>query len=156
MFPAIPVTVFKVRPGDVIEASVGYSPATKLFSLSLADLSTHVSSGMTAACHSCKRSSAEAVIERPAYCNDSLTHCFLTALADFGSVTMTDATAGVGIRARGIGTFKDLVPMDMVQPSGSSYYLLDSTGPITPATDAFTETFLNSGQPYPITLGPKS
>jgi hypothetical protein len=46
--------------------------------------------------------------------------------------------------------------MDMVQPSGSSYYLLDSTGPITPATDAFTETFLNSGQPYPITLGPKS
>jgi hypothetical protein len=43
----------------------------------------------TAACSSCERASAEWIVERPALCNNALTKCFITELADFGTSTMS-------------------------------------------------------------------
>jgi hypothetical protein len=147
MYPADSYNVFKVMPGDVIEASVSYVRATKTFQLEISDVSTNHTSITDASCNTCQRSSAEWVIERPAFENDAGTKCFLLALADFGATTMPDDTSGVGIRAKGIGSFGNPIPMFMVQPLNHGFYRLDATSRIEPSTDAFTETWERPGLP---------
>jgi hypothetical protein len=154
MYPANSVAVFPVHAGDIMEASVRYVTATKLFDLTITDLSTNKTSGTSASCNSCRRNSAEWIIERPAGCNAS--GCFLFALADFGMTTMTDATAkDGGADAQGIGSFQDSYPIYMVQPLKSGFISLDATGPTDPSTDGFTVTWERAGKPVPITLSAK-
>jgi hypothetical protein len=64
------------------------------FALTISDLSSAKTSGTTAQCASCKRNSAEWIIERPEGCNPK--ECFLFALADFGQTTMSDNVARAG------------------------------------------------------------
>jgi hypothetical protein len=60
------------------------------------------------------RASAEWIIERPALCNNTETKCFLTALADYHTSTMTQVRARVaGGKVRNIGRFNN-VPIFMV------------------------------------------
>jgi hypothetical protein len=155
MYPAGSVGVFSVRPGDIIEASVTYVTATKNFDLTISDVSRNRTSSTSAKCNVCQRSSAEWIIERPAGCDPYPTNCFLFALADFGTTTMTDSVATQGHRAKGIGSF-DSIPIFMVQPLKSGGFItLDSPGPIVSATDGFTMTWERAGKPLPITLSTK-
>ena len=66
MYPKGSVNVFSVKPGDTINTSVSYSNGK--FTLTVADLTSHQSSTHTATCASCKRNSAEWIVERPALC----------------------------------------------------------------------------------------
>ena len=93
MYPAGSVNVFRVQPGDVIDTSVTYTHGK--FSLTVSDLTTGKTATDVAACASCQRASAEWIIERPALCNNALTKCFLTRLADFGTSTMGGTEAQV-------------------------------------------------------------
>jgi Peptidase A4 family len=86
MFPKPSVTVFRVNPGDHINASVRYSDGK--FHLAIADATSRKHAATSAACARCARASAEWIIERPEVCSAASDHCFLTKLADFHKTTM--------------------------------------------------------------------
>jgi hypothetical protein len=154
MFPAGSVNVFKVKPGDVIDATVAY--ASGKFTLTIADATSGKSATTSAACSSCARASAEWIIERPAGCNASESKCFLFALADFGTTTMNDNLAGLDGQAwKGIDSFTNNYPIFMVAPLKSGGFItLDTVGGVS--SNSFTATWDRSGHPTPIQLGPKS
>jgi hypothetical protein len=143
------VTVFNVKPGDIIDASVTY--ASGEFSLTISDLTSGKSATDVAACSSCARASAEWIIERPALCNDAGTKCFLTELADFGTSTMGGDEAQVtGGNVKGVNGFTNY-PIDMVDPlSSGGFDSLDTVGALSGKT--FTATWDRSGNTVPITL----
>ena len=96
MFPAGSVSVFKVKPGDTINTAVKFSGGK--FNISIADATSGKSFSISKACATCERASAEWIIERPALCNNSGTKCILTALANFGTATMSKAPGSGGRR----------------------------------------------------------
>lgn len=149
MFPAGSVNVFKVKPGDVIDATVKFTAGK--FVLSIADATSGKSATVSAACASCQRASAEWIIERPALCNNAGTKCFLTALADFHTTTMGQAKAKVaGGSVQPIGAFAN-VPIFMVSPLKSGGFIsLDTVGPLN--GPSFTAIWDRSGTTVPITL----
>ena len=150
MYPAGSVNVFAVQAGDIIDASVSY--ANGEFTLTISDLTTGKTSTTTAACSSCTRASAEWIIERPALCNNALTKCFLTQLADFRTSTMGGDEAQVtGGKVKGVAGFTD-VPIDIVDPvSGGGFISLDTVSALNDTS--FTATWDRSGNTVPITLG---
>lgn len=150
MYPANSVNVFRVHPGDVIDTAVSYAHGQ--FSLTVSDLTTGKSASDVAACATCERASAEWIIERPALCNNALTKCFLTRLADFGTSTMGGTEARVaGGSTKGIAGFLNY-PINMVTPLASGGFIsLDTVGPLSGKT--FTATWDRSGGTVPITLG---
>jgi len=150
MFPANSVNVFAVHPGDVIDATVDYSAGE--FTLTIADISTGKSSSTQATCGTCKRASAEWIIERPAECNAKETKCFLFALADFGTTTMSeDVAATDGAAATGASSFTNY-PIYMVGPANPGFISLDTVGAFKNATDSFTATWDRSGTTTPIKI----
>jgi Peptidase A4 family len=150
LYPADSVNVFAVHAGDIIDASVSY--ANGEFTLAVSDLSTGKTSSTTAACADCARASAEWIIERPALCNNALTNCFLTELADFGTTTMSGDEAQVtGGNVKGVAGFTNF-PIDMVDPvSGGGFISLDTVGALS--GKSFTTTWDRSGNTVPIDLG---
>ena len=150
LYPAGSVNVFAVHAGDIIDASVSY--ANGQFTLTVSDLSTGKTSGTTATCADCARASAEWIIERPALCNNALTNCFLTELADFGTTTMSGDEAQVaGGNVKGVAGFTNF-PIDMVDPvSGGGFISLDTVGALS--GKSFTATWDRSGNTVPIDLG---
>jgi hypothetical protein len=150
MYPAGSVNVFTVHPGDVIDTAVSYAGGQ--FALTVADLTTGKSATDVAACATCQRASAEWIIERPALCNNALTKCFLTRLADFDTSTMGGTQARVdGGTVKGIGGFPN-DPINMVTPLASGGFIsLDTVGPLSGKT--FTATWDRSGGTVPISLG---
>jgi Peptidase A4 family len=102
MFPAGSVNVFTVFPGDTINTSVSFSNSK--FTLTVADLTPGHKHSVThtAKCGTCKRESAEWIVERPALC--TATSCFLAHLADFGTTSMS-AKVRAGGKALGISNF---------------------------------------------------
>jgi hypothetical protein len=152
MFPAASVSVFSVKPGDVIDAVVRFSSGK--FHLKVSDLTSGKSASKTAACAQCQRASAESIIERPALCNNSGTKCFITALANFGTATMSKNWAQVaGGKVTGFGAFNN-IPIFMVNPLQSGGFIsLDTVGALSMAR--FTATWDRSGGTVPITLGPR-
>ena len=153
MFPAGSVSVFAVHPGDIIDASVSYSDSTTDFTLTVSDLSTGKTATDTATCSSCERASAEWIIERPALCNNALTKCFITELADFGTSTMTGDEAQVdGGNVKGVGAFNNYA-IDIVNPDANGdggVYSLDTVGPVS--GKSFTATWQEPGTTVPISL----
>ena len=89
---------------------------------------------------------------RPALCNNALTTCFLTRLADFGTSAMGGAQAPVpGGTTKGIGGFPN-DPINVVGPLASGgFRSLDTVGPLSGKT--FTATWDRSGGTVPISLG---
>jgi hypothetical protein len=150
LYPADSVNVFAVHAGDIIDASVSY--ANGQFTLAVSDLSTGKTSSTTAACADCARASAEWIIERPALCNNALTNCFLTELADFGTTTMSGDEAQVtGGKVKGVAGFTNF-PIDMVDPvSGGGFISLDTVSALS--GKSFTATWDRSGNTVPIDLG---
>jgi Peptidase A4 family len=152
MYPAGSVNVFKVKPGDVMDASVKYFKGK--FTLTIADKTSGKSATDVAACSTCERTSAEWIIERPAGCDAS--GCFLFALADFGTTTMSNDWAGTGGGLRSIASFTTTYPIYMVQPLNSGGFIsLDAVGPIDPSNSSFQAVWERSGRPTPITLSPR-
>jgi hypothetical protein len=151
MYPAGSVNVFPVSPGDVISASVKYSAST--FSLTIADITTRASYTDKATCATCARSSAEWINERPEVCNNTLTKCALSELADFSAATIGDAIAGTDTSSpQPIGSFPRNYAATMVNPvTGGGVESLDATGPLLASPgSAFTETWIRTGTPLPI------
>jgi Peptidase A4 family len=149
LFPAASVNVFAVHAGDIIDSSVSYATATGEFTLTISDLSTGKTSGITATCADCARTSAEWIVERPELCNNSGTNCFLTELADYGTTTMAgDEAQLTGGNVKGVNGFNN-IPIDMVDPvTGGGFISLDTVGAIT--AKSFTATWDRSGNIFPI------
>jgi hypothetical protein len=154
MYPANSVVVFTVHPGDVIDEVVSYSTTTSNYTLTVSDLTSGKSYTDTAQCSSCARASAEWIIERPAECI-SRTDCFILALADFGTTTMSSDLAQLNTQkvAHAVSTYPYDYPIDIVQPlKAGGFISLDTVGAFSPASDAFTATWDRSGNIVPITL----
>jgi thiol-disulfide isomerase/thioredoxin len=151
MYPANSVNVFAVHPGDIIDVTVTY--ASSEFELTVSDLSTGKTATDTAACSTCERASAEWIIERPALCNNALTKCFITELADFGTSTMSGDEAQVaGGTVKGVGAFNNDA-IDIVNPDANGdggFYSLDTVGPVS--GKSFTATWQEPGTTVPISL----
>jgi hypothetical protein len=149
MYPANSKNVFRVNPGDVIQTSVSYSGG--LFTLTVSDVTTGLSKTHSATCSKCARSSAEWIIERPALCS-SATKCFLTALANFGTSTMSDDLASAqGGTSAPISSFTSS-PINMIDPLTRGFISLDTVGPLVKAGNSFTVTWDRSGKITPISL----
>jgi hypothetical protein len=153
MYPAGSVGVFTVKPGDVIDSSVRFADGK--FILKVGDVTSNKWATKSAACSTCERASAEWIVERPAVCgNSKCTTALLTALADFGVTSMNDAKATVeGGTARGIGSFTNNYPIDMVQPLKKGGFIsLDAVGPVSAQNHSFEVQWERSGTPIPIKL----
>jgi hypothetical protein len=150
MYPAGSVEVFPVNAGDEIEPSVTFADGT--FTLSITDATTDETQSTLASCRTCRRASAEWIIERPALCTKKGA-CFLSVLPDFATATLssdTATTAGLPA-ATPVSSFTD-TPIDMIQPEGSSVELLDQTDPLGSTGDTFSTQWERSGKKLPITL----
>jgi Peptidase A4 family len=152
MYPMPSVNVFAVHAGDIINEQVSYAGGE--FTLSVSDLTTGKSSTTRAACSSCKRASAEWIIERPAIClNRTCTKAALTELADYGTSTMSADQASVdGGPVMNVGKFLNY-PIFMICPIHSGFISLDTVGPLQ--GPSFTATWDRHGTITPITLGPR-
>lgn len=151
MFPAPSVNAFRVNPGDIMKASVNYAGGR--FTLTIADLTSGKSKTTVARCASCKRASAEWIIERPALCSGSCTSGFLTELANYRTTTMSGSTASVdGGSVKNVGGFHN-VPIYMIDPLKRGFVSLDTVSPLS--GPSFTATWDRHGNILPISFGPK-
>jgi len=157
MFPAGSVNVFTVKPGDLMSVAVRYKNGK--FHLKIADLTSGKSFKHSATCNSCQRSSAEWIIERPAFCtNASCTHAVIGALPDFVTTKMNNAVATAGSVSGSISAFKN-TPIEgvynlsgSVNPGTDGFISVDTTGPLATSPSRFTMTWNRSGGTIPITL----
>ncbi len=146
MYPNPSVFVFPVHAGDVMDTTASYAGGK--FTLTVSDLSSGRTSSNVAVCGVCTRSSAEWIVERPALCNSAF--CYITALADFRTTTMTGDVAGVvGGTAKPVSAFTNYA-IFMVQPLSKGFISLDNVGPFRPALDAFTTTWYRAGGIVPL------
>jgi hypothetical protein len=158
MYPAGSVVVFNVKPGDVMASSVRYT--SNKFKLTISDLTSGKSHTDVAGCKSCQRTSAEWIIERPAFCgNASCTQAVLAALPDFGTTTMTNDIASAGTTKKAPISSFDYSPIEGVYnlddsetPDSRGFISVDTTGPLSPIPQSFTMTYNRSGEPVPIAL----
>ena len=121
--PAFLINSLAIRPGDLMEAEVHYSPATRRFTVALNDLTTGQSFSTSTRVNSAQRSSAEWVAEAPSSSGGIL------PLADFGtavygvdntSVTGTSEATVSGTTAP-IGSFgSNVYQITMVSSSNPS------------------------------------
>jgi hypothetical protein len=103
LLPAAPVGIpFKVRPGDLVSASV--TVRRSHVTLRLSDLSSKARFSITVHAAAVDASSAEWIVEAPSACaSASASRCRTLPLADFGVVSFTNATATAGGRTAAIG-----------------------------------------------------
>jgi hypothetical protein len=143
MFPAGSVAVFPVSAGDEIQPSVTYAAGT--FTLSITDVTSGATQSFTAACKSCHRASAEWIIERPELCTKK-GNCFLAALPDFTSATLStdSAVTDNATTAAPISSFTS-TPIDMIQPKGAGFELLDQTNPLDSTGASFSAVWERAG-----------
>jgi hypothetical protein len=147
MYPAASMNVFKVNAGDEIKPAVSF--ANGVFSLSISDVTSGQTKSISAACKSCRRTSAEWIIERPELCNKTGT-CFLSPLPNFGLATLSSDKAATEAGGPAPMSSYSPIPMDMVQPKGTTVELLDQTNPLNGAGNAFTVTWERSGKKLPL------
>jgi hypothetical protein len=153
LFPAASVNVFKVKPGDKIDARVKF--ANGKFTLTIADLTSHKKATKTAQCAQCQRSSAEWIVERPALCNNAGTKCFITKLANFHVTTMNADTAATGGATQNLGKLAN-IPIFMIDPlKAGGFISLATVGPLNKAGNGFSVQWNRTGNTVPITFGPK-
>jgi hypothetical protein len=152
MFPAGSISVFRVKPGDIMQTSVNF--ANRAFTLTISDVTSGKSFTTSATCGACQRASAEWIIERPALCNNTGTKCFLTALADFRATAMSGDVAKAGTVTGGIAAFNNF-PIWMIDPLKKGFISLDTVSALNPASNSFTATWDRSGSQTPITFGPE-
>jgi uncharacterized repeat protein (TIGR02543 family) len=130
-------TTNPVDAGDSISASVSFSASTGEWTLTIDDSTRWSAAYSTTISFSTPaRSSAEWVVERPEICSQT---CLLTSLADFGSVSFSNASTTT-INSSGSISANPYAAIEMVAAGYGSTVLavpgaLDSTG------DDFTDTW---------------
>jgi hypothetical protein len=127
-----------VAPGDSMSASVSVSGFT--WTLEIQDLSAAWTYSTTIAQSGLQQASAEWIAERPQLCTGQGQNqsCTLSSLADFGSVTFSDATAnGASITAPSLGASA----IEMTSSTNASA-LIALPGPLSGS--GFTDTWYAS------------
>jgi uncharacterized repeat protein (TIGR02543 family) len=130
-------TTNPVDAGDSMSASVSFSASTGEWTLTIDDSTRWSAAYSTTISFSTPaRSSAEWVVERPEICSQT---CLLTSLADFGSVSFSNASTTT-INSSGSISANPYAAIEMVAAGYGSTVLavpgaLDSTG------DDFTDTW---------------
>jgi peptidase A4-like protein len=138
LYPAASITIssgssYPVAPGDSMSASVRVSGFT--WTLEISDLTAGWSFSFVQADSGLDQNSAEWIAERPELCAGDCSDPILTSLADFGSVTFSDATAnGESLSA--------LAPTSIQMTSKNSSALLALAGPLSGSS--FTDTWYGS------------
>ena len=135
LYPAAPVTVGGVSPGDSMSASITHDGGSN-WTISIADVSTGNSDAIPVT-YNGPADSAEWIEELP-----TVVGAAQPTLADFGSVTFTDMTyipANPGAAS--------LMPIDMVDESGN---VIASAGPTSfnGVSSSFTDTYVPTGAGY--------
>jgi hypothetical protein len=143
MFPTNAIqTVFTIRPGDTIDATVTFSPTTQVFTIRVRDVTTGQSFTQTPTCASnivCDRSSADWIAEDVGMFGGS----GFFPLADYGTMRFSNSTA-TSLSGHS-GPINDATWQDspVIEESGGITYAtvsnLDSTG------KSFTATWVTSG-----------
>ncbi len=106
LVPAAPVKLpMTVSPGDHMTSKVTVEGDT--VTVTVADVTTGVTDTRVESMQDPDTSSAEWIAEAPSACNASETGCQPLPLADFGSVTFTNATATAGGQTKPIGDWSD-------------------------------------------------
>jgi hypothetical protein len=131
-------TIYPVAPGDVMSASVSY--AASAWTFTLLNSTEHWTFSTTAAEPSPPpgQSSAEWIVEAPQVCTPT---CAQSAVADFGTVTFTNASA-----------IANGSPISLVNPSGvadvvvntADTEVLTSPGPLSDQGSSFTVSWYQS------------
>jgi hypothetical protein len=148
MYPAGSIEVFPVNAGDEIEPSVTFAGGS--FTLTITDVTSGQTQSTSAACKSCRRASAEWIVERPELCTKGGA-CFLAALPDFATATLSSATASTeAAPAAAPASSFTTTAIDMIQPAGSSVELLDQTGPLDSTGTSFSAQWERAGGKLPL------
>jgi Peptidase A4 family len=137
LYPAAPVTVGNVSPGDSMSASISQdSPGSSDWTITIAD-NTTVNSRTFHVIYTGPGDSAEWIEELPTAVGTPQ-----PTLANFGSATFSDMTynpANPGAAS--------LIPIDMIDESGN---VIATAGPTTSngSSSSFTDTFVPSARGY--------
>lgn len=121
-----------ISPGDEMTATVSESAGT--WTLTIADTSQGWTSPITVVFAGAEQSSAEWIVERPELC--SVFSCSLASLADFGTVTFTDAEATSATANAPISAYTNT---DLEMVNGTT--ALAVPGPLTLSGTGFTDTW---------------
>jgi hypothetical protein len=117
MYPGNESSVFNVKPGNSIVASVFYNQRTKMFVLTLNDTTTgqHFSRSMKCAATSCTRSSAQVISESPAGSSGQALPLADYRACSFSGITVTDSLGHHGtLRSKWWNTY------EVIETDGSS------------------------------------
>ena len=150
MYPASEVEVFTVSPGDTISASVTYDGTRasrrgtlSAFTLAITDMTSGQSSSITQSLlGTYARTSAEWIAEAPTiqYYNGTQS---LSTLADFGSVTFTNASATLAGSISGLPSTASVNSIEMVkQNSAPNYIPLAIPSALSNSGSTFTVTYV--------------
>jgi hypothetical protein len=117
MYPGNESSVFFVKPGNSIVASVRYNSRVKIFTLSLDDTTTgqHFSRFLKCAASSCPRSSAQVISESP---SDSTGRAL--PLADYRASSFSDITVADSLGHRGTLSSRWWNTDQIIEVGGSS------------------------------------
>jgi hypothetical protein len=103
MFPTTTVQFgFEISPGDSLQASVTYDPASQLFTIVVTDLTSNQTMSEPIACQpdqdGCPRLTAEVISEAPTAGGDIDGHVFLPnyGTLNYSDVSITDSTGHTG------------------------------------------------------------
>ena len=139
LFPAasvtIPAATYPVSQGDSMSASVSVAGFT--WTLQISDLTAGWNFIFTQAESGLDQNSAEWIAERPELCSGDCSNVTLSSLADFGSVTFTNAT--VSTATDNGESISALSPTSIQMTSKNSSALLALAGPL--GGSGFTDTW---------------
>ncbi len=137
MYPGPSETIsMTIKPGDSITASVQYAGSNE-FKLSISDTTTGKSFTTEQSSSTAARSSAEWIVEAPTLVGGGGSS--QSALANFGTITFTNASATInGVTGPINDSAWQAVAINMVNSSGS---LLDTTSALGSSGTSFTVTF---------------
>ena len=133
------VSSYPVAPGDTIEASVTYGSGAYTLDLSDTTAPDNWTFTVTIPFSGGQNSSAEWIVERPEVCDSS---CSLAPLADFGTVTISNAQSATTGGPASINGFSSSA-LNMESDSRSTR--LDESGALDPTGENFTVTWEAEG-----------
>jgi hypothetical protein len=136
---SVPIRMFVVSPGDVIQASIQLSNAAlNRWTINLTD-NTSGQSFQNTFTYSSSQLSAEWIIERPTVNN------VISSLANFGSVTFSGCTATLNATIGGIGSFPSNEVVMYSSTSASSGVPLTDVSTLSGDGSGFTVSYLPTG-----------
>lgn len=128
-----------VSPGDMMTATVSVDDDTGQWTFTVHDATAGWTAHAYVTWSGPARSSAEWIVERPELCNASGSSCDFATLANFGTVTMSNALATDGSGQQSAGVL-GAIPLEMIR-SASDSTLLAQPGSLDGTGEIFTDTW---------------